>query len=139
MKIDPRNPASVDDLVPSDLKLDGYYKTIVLLAIDGKECPVYFVVHGNFDWERRSDIKGSAEYWYEEHCCPHEFISVKQIVVDGDSDPHGIFEMVDVVWMTREYEEIFDDSEYLAEVFPQLRGNGDETVNTVSSPFLPFQ
>ena len=106
-------------------------KTLVLLKIDAKESPVYFVVEGLGEWP--STIEGMvshARYFYEEHTCPTNFIRVPLISTGGDSDPHGVFEFVDAVWMMSEYDPD-DCEEYLAEVFPQLTGGAliDATAN----------
>jgi len=55
------------------------------------------VINHQEEWEHR-------RYFYEEHTCPTNFVRVKQFLIDGDDDPHGIFEfhdfadMKDVVW-----------------------------------------
>lgn len=97
-------------------------KTLVLLMIEGKETPIYFVIEGLSQWPQPLDeMISHARYLYEEHTCPTNFIRIPLIASGGDLDPHGVFEFVDAVWMMDEYDPD-DADEYLTEVFPQLTG-----------------
>ncbi len=99
-------------------------KTLNLLKIDAVGGPVYFVVEGLSSWpEEISAMCESARYFYEEHTCPTNFIRIPLISLAGDTDPHGVFEFVDAVWMMDEYtaaDGAGDTDAYLAEVFPQI-------------------
>lgn len=117
---DPRNPPA-EFLVRTESSHpahDNIRKTLNLLKIEAKDGPIYFVVEGLCEWPTsREEMLSGAEYFYEEHTCPTNFIRIPMISQDGDHDPHGIFEFVDAVWMTDEYDE---SDEYLVQVFPQL-------------------
>ena len=94
-------------------------KTLVLLKIEGKEAPIFFVVEGLSTWpSTREELLEHERYFYEEHTCPTNFIRIPMIATGGDCDPHGVFDFVDAVWMMDEYQE--NDDDYLSEVFPQL-------------------
>lgn len=122
MRRDPRNPDprymvshGGTNPVHGDMR-----KTLVLLKIDGRDGPIYFVVEGLSTWPTTlPELLEQARYFYEEHTCPTNFIRVPMISEAGDHDPHGVFEFVDAVWMMDEYNEDGAD-EYLVEVFPQL-------------------
>ena len=124
MTKDPRNPepefmVRTDSAHPAH---DNLRKTLNLLKIEAKGEPVYFVVEGLCQWPKtNAEMVESAEYFYNEHTCPTNFIDVPMISRDGNHDPHGLFEFVDAVWMTNEYDKDNAD-EYLVEVFPQLGG-----------------
>lgn len=130
---DPREPdpnymVRTDSTHPAHADLR---KTLNLLKIEGKDGPIYFVVEGLSQWPMTlTEMKNHAEYFYEEHTCPTNFIRIPMISHAGDCDPHGVFEFVDAVWMMDEYQE--DDDEYLIEVFPQLAAVSEQ--GTRSSP-----
>lgn len=95
-------------------------KTLVLLKINGRDGPIFFVVEGLSKWPTpMPELIEQTRYFYEEHTCPTNFIRIPMIAQGGDHDPHGVFEFVDVVWMVDEYSGD-DIDEYLIEVFPQL-------------------
>lgn len=97
-------------------------KTLVLLKIESTDGPIYFVIEGVSTWPTPfHELQEGDEYFYEESTCPTNFIRIPMIFHDGDSDPHGLFEHVETVWMMDEYPgENPGVEEYLAEVFPQL-------------------
>lgn len=44
------------------------------------------------------DLTESKRYWFEEHTCPTNFVSdVVHLWSGDDADPHGLFELLDVV------------------------------------------
>ena len=118
---DPRNPdahrvVSTDSDHPSHQNLR---KTLVLLKLESRDDgPIYFVITGLSSWPATlAEMRESDEYFYEEAQCATNFIPVEMVAVPGDADPHGLFDLVDVVWMTDEYD---GSDEYLWAVFPQL-------------------
>jgi hypothetical protein len=119
---DPRKPDPAY-MVPANSTHPAHQKmrkTLVLLKIDTKEEPVYFVIEGLAEWPMTAaDLCDKERFFYEEHTCPTNFIRIPMICQGGDTDPHGVFEFVDAVWMMDEYDSE-EASEYLAEVFPQL-------------------
>lgn len=110
------------------------HKTLVLLKIGD----VYFVIEG-MATNDKADPNEHEEYYYTEHTCPTNYIKgVEAIVQDGDFDPHGCFEYVRSIWMTRRYakaqEHVRDrDSnidgepvdDLLREYFPELQRQED--------------
>ncbi len=125
MDRDPRNPderymVRTSSTHPAHNSLR---KTLVLLRIDGKIGPIYFVVEGLNTWpETLDEMIGHARYFYEEHTCPTNFIGVPLISIAGDHDPHGLFKFVDAVWMMDEYKAAAygSEEEYLLRIFPQI-------------------
>lgn len=123
---DPRNPEP-NYMVRTESSHEFHAnlrKTLVLLRIETKDAPIYFVVEGLSEWPKALDeMRESARYFYEEHTCPTNFIRIPLIAYAGNTDPHGLFAFVDAVWMMDEYTATKKDGEekyYLAEVFPQL-------------------
>lgn len=121
MHRDPRNPdpnymATSGTANPVHAKLR---KTLNLLCL----ADVYFVVEGLCEWPvTLEEMHHQARYYYEEHTCPTNFIRIPLIAFDGSTDPHGVFDFVDAVWMMDEYEAYEGDvEEYLCEVFPELK------------------
>ena len=122
MPYDPRNPPT-EAMVhngsthPFHAKLR---KTLVLL----KFADAYFVVEGLGDVDDSlAEVKTHAEYYYNEHTCPTNFARCFEAIVHkGDFDPHGVFQFVDVVWMTCDYEGRDDNAKelWLKKAFPQL-------------------
>lgn len=142
MKIDPRNPA-LEDVVSSGSDHPFHAalrKTLVLLKIESVRGPVYFVVEGLHTWPLEDGVTlGAAnEYFYEEHTCPTNFIPIPMVSFGGDPDPHGVFEVVDAVWMTTEYDALEDEDEYLIEAFPQM--SGAPTIDgTLAAPMIDLR
>lgn len=71
---------------------------LVLLKRDGPS-PVYFVVsdHDHIDGVEPTDEERqvNAEYLYEEHSCPTNWLrDVVAVIEDGDADPHGFLSFV---------------------------------------------
>ncbi len=76
------------------IKGESKAKRLVILRSDG---PVTLHLH-TFTTLPDSDETGHAEYFYNEHTCPTNFLGdvVKVIDADGDDDPHGIFAFVSI-------------------------------------------
>lgn len=76
-----------------EVELTGETKKItrVLLRARG---PLYVEVEG----VEFSDVQGDKRYFYEEHTCATNFLRVAEQIftVDGETDPHGMFEFIDV-------------------------------------------
>lgn len=118
---DPNHMTRIESTHPFHQKLR---KTLNLLCIRRaiRAESVYFVVEGLSEWPATlEEVNYRAKYFYETHSCPTNFVQVALIAVDGDADPHGIFEFVDSVWMMDEYGS-GNRKEYLIEVFPQIKG-----------------
>lgn len=123
---------SPEVLVPVDNadKHPNMFKTLVLLHRDG----VFIVVEGCATFEPLESVNEHNEYFYNEHTCPTNYLQVEAVCIDGNMDPHGVFEFVRTVWMTQEYveqreEEGFSgEDDLLLAYFPELRGEkrGDE-------------
>jgi hypothetical protein len=75
-------------------------ETSVLLKIPPKQHSIYFLVRGmRFEPDERSTDEqyGGHRYFYEEHTCPTNWLHhVEEIQFNGDTDPHGLAELVDV-------------------------------------------
>ena len=66
-------------------------KSLVLLVLPTQNAPVYLVVNGHI----MDGDKSNHDYLYEEHDCPTNFLRpVERIIVEGDTDPHGLFDYV---------------------------------------------
>lgn len=78
-------------------------RQMVLLKIEGKACPVYFVMdhpryHHNGKVESDEERQGSTQFFFEEHSCPTNWLDECVAVIDdGDCDPHGFLEFVRAV------------------------------------------
>lgn len=70
---------------------------IVLLKMDITEKEVYIIVkdylyYHNGEYSTDEDL----EYFYNEHTCPSNYLRFP-IIVDGDTDCHGIFKFIEAV------------------------------------------
>lgn len=128
--IDPRAPP-LDAMVHcGNSAHPSLYKTLALLKIESVTGPVWFAVEGlaNYPIEPEySSLLESVWYFYDEHSCPTNYVKVAMISHNGDHDPHGVFDLVDVVWMTTEYgKEVeingvwHDEDGWIVAAFPQL-------------------
>lgn len=82
------------------------YKTLNLLYLDTVYGKVWFVVEGCSELlPGQEEDPLDRSYHYDEHSCPTNYVGCAAIVHDGNMDPHGIFNYVRSLWMTREYEE----------------------------------
>lgn len=76
---------------------------LVLLRIPPCEKPIYLLVKGmRFETDGKvesdEDREGHKRYFYEEHTCPTNYLhDVVAVMVDGDSDPHGLAEYVTAI------------------------------------------
>jgi hypothetical protein len=113
------------------------WRTLVLLAIDGTDAPVYFVVEGLAPYPEDDTTRDEHErYFYEEHTCPTNFVGgdVVALYENGDRDPHGAFRFVRSVWMPKRYVESkaqyeerghsagWNPEDILEELFPEIVG-----------------
>lgn len=65
-------------------------KRFDVLRLDPQDKPIFFIVEA-FD----PDQQEASRYYYEEGSCPTNYISrVDTIIIDGDTDPHGLFEFM---------------------------------------------
>ncbi len=110
--------------------------TLVLLKIDAKRGPLYFIVEGLGTWSEDypKDPSEQGRYFYEEHTCPTNFVrgDIVAVYEVGNRDPHGVFDFVRAVWMPQRYLDAKDESnkrghnmglepkDVLEELFPEL-------------------
>jgi len=102
-------------------KHPSLYKTLVLLKIESVEGPIWFVVEGLASYPLATEYDSLVEsqrYFYDEHSCPTNYVPVALISHNGDHDPHGVFDLVDAVWMTTDYDA--NDDNWIVAAFPQL-------------------
>lgn len=74
--------------------------TKVLLCIPPQTAPIYLLVEG-LSFRKRDHVSDDDEpherYFYDEHTCPTNWIRyVVEIMIGGDSDPHGLARFVAV-------------------------------------------
>lgn len=119
---DPRNPD--ENYMVRVESTHEFHKSLRQILVLLKYHEAFIVVKGLHSWPATmEELLQDKEYFYNEHTCPTNFLDVELICENGDTDPHGIFEFVDAVWMTDEYlaaEEKGEKDEYLAQVFPQM-------------------
>jgi hypothetical protein len=61
-----------------------------ILRLNPQDKPVYFIVEA-FNPEDQE----TTAYYYADGACPTNYISrVHAIIVDGDTDPHGLFDFI---------------------------------------------
>jgi len=99
-------------------------KTLSLLRLrieDGE--PVHIIVEGLVFYDGASDPvidQDKKRYFYEEHTCPSNFLGC--LIKEGaDTDPHGLFEHQETVFMPEDYDSSYiGDFEQWQEIFPSL-------------------
>lgn len=65
-------------------------RTLALLQL--RENKKFMFIYEGCAWD--GDMSGH-EYFYHEHTCPTNLMKCEKIIVDGELDPHGIFEIVE--------------------------------------------
>ncbi len=65
-------------------------KTFDVLRLPPQDKDVYFIVSGM----RFEPGENHAEYFYESHSCPTNWLRPEMVYHDGDSDPHGLIKFV---------------------------------------------
>ena len=64
-------------------------RTLALLRVVG--APHVMLIHQGVAWDGDLD---SSDYYYNEHTCPTNITRTEAVIANGDTDPHGIFELV---------------------------------------------
>lgn len=80
-------------------------RTLVILKLDPKDMdghPLFFMTEGVAFAPNETDggepviSPGQDEYFYNEHTCPTNWLKrVREIAIEGDHDPHGLFRYVE--------------------------------------------
>lgn len=97
-------------------KDDGY--TVVCLPPQDK--PVYFVV------PRVHPDSDVGEFMVDENDCPTNWLrNIQQIITDGDTDPHGLFEYVKDIPRPSFLDRSHDPEEEWRKVIPEAFPAGD--------------
>lgn len=99
-------------------------KRFALLRLPPQQKAVYFLIPA---WDKPDAEKESTEYLYEEHVCPTDLLSregVELISVEGDLDPHGIFEWVRSIDRPEFLDRTYSSDEW-REVLPELFNDGE--------------
>lgn len=65
-------------------------RTLALLRM--RNNPAFMFIYNGVAWD--GDLS-NREYFYEEHTCPTNLMRCVEIIAAGESDPHGIFEIVE--------------------------------------------
>jgi len=65
-------------------------RTIALLRM--RDNPSFMFIYEGCAWN--GDMSGH-EYYYHEHTCPTNLMRCVEIIAAGETDPHGIFEIVE--------------------------------------------
>lgn len=75
-------------MIPKEKKL------FEILVLPPQDKPVYFIIPAWHD-DAEDDDPEATKFLFEERQCPHDIImNCEAIIVDGDTDPHGLFEHV---------------------------------------------
>lgn len=95
---------------------------LALLKLETKGKPMYFVVdaygEAGADPEERN---AHHSYFYEENDCPTNWLRhVLMVAVDGDLDPHGPWDHVRSIEVSRDFDT--DDDDAVAALFTELAG-----------------
>ena len=100
-----------------------------VLVLQPQTKPVYFIVDAK-DYSRKPGelCSDNKSYFYDEHTCPTNWIrNVERIVIEADTDPHGLFEFVESVDQDTVKEKLHDGQnpeestyELWEKVFPHL-------------------
>ena len=84
-------PTDRDELVAVEMTHPAHadmFKTLDLLCLNLAENEkLYFVVEGCSKFSSLDELRPAQEYFYEEHTCPTNFISIPLIVYGSDADP----------------------------------------------------
>ena len=129
-------PEPKDLYVPVD-DLD-MFKTFVLLSLDLKDGPLYFIIKGSSNYyQDDNELQSHSKYYYEEHTCPTNFIRIPLICFKGDTDQHGLFTHVRTVYMPLEYLECEDneEDEFVASLFPEIEATIFKSQENTESNF----
>lgn len=81
---------------------------------------VYIMVRGACSCDENGILDTSnKEYFYSEHTCPWNFLGFP-IMVNGDSDFHGVFKWVASIPLPDDYDDDGDFTELFPDVFPMM-------------------
>lgn len=86
-----------------DLRPTGQKETPVTVTLRSKTTPPITLKLNTWKYahsqdDSPEDYRMQTEYFYNEHTCPTNWTNeIEQIEFEGDTDPHGVFEFVDVV------------------------------------------
>lgn len=88
-----------DDVFTMEKIEQNHWRSLVLLQSEVD--PKLYIVTKGFTRLMKDGVRPPYEetaehnrYYYEEHTCPTNFMSVERIIYNGDYDPHGIFKYV---------------------------------------------
>lgn len=97
---------------------------LMLLKLAASEPPVFMVVAQDIDPGDADEIERHLTYLVEEHTCPTNLVPVEAILTDGDADPHGILEFVQIIDRPPDWDTARDDNSwtYYAGLFDRLPG-----------------
>ncbi len=124
--VDVRSPSEV---IVSRGKPDRrFIPCATLLALDGADGPVYFVMDdesyedGPVDTDE--ELQSSRQFFFEEHSCPMNWIGNCRVIVKaGDDDPHGVLRFVRSVRDARGFD--LDAREQVQRLFPEAYRTGE--------------
>lgn len=97
-----------------------WYPALALLKLND----VYFIFNyeiykPNAEIKTNDKIQYNAEYFFEEHSCPTNWIlKCIMIVKDGDIDPHGYMKFIRVIEIDNHFNE--DDKDRILNLFPEI-------------------
>lgn len=131
------------EFIDTTVKNNAYIPVIVLLKTQHKNDPVYFAIEHWLQEYMVDDFVAGTDQWlptyFENHACPTNFMRVERICVQGDSDPHGVMIVQDVIKKTTAIEQLrptvsasvvdggehpIDPFEYLELLFPYISAGG---------------
>lgn len=99
-------------------------ETLNLLIMDKSlsgENDVYIMVRGVDRCDKKGVIDSSnSDYFYNNHTCPWNYLRIP-IMVNGDSDHHGVFRWVASIPLPDDYDDDGDFTELFPNVFPMVK------------------
>ena len=91
-------------------------KTIVLLKYE----ELYIVVDGFEEETLDAATIERVRYQYNERTCPINYLGVRLVAIDGDLDPHGVFEFVRIAFAPDETVPANDEATEILMIFSEL-------------------
>ena len=91
-------------------------KTIALLKYE----ELYIIVDSFDEIVLDAEAIERAEYYFNERTCPINYLGVKLVAIDGELDPHGVFEFIRVAFAPENDEAYSNNITEILTIFPEL-------------------
>jgi|APSaa5957512622_1039677.scaffolds.fasta_scaffold137168_1 hypothetical protein len=102
-------------------------KILTLLCIPPQKHPIYLVYsRDKYKYEHQDsieDINKHMEFFIEDHSCPSDIVRSDYVIVENDTDPHGLIKHIKTIRCPDDYDEGNSSMGQLNELFKEIDHN----------------